>query len=431
MLESAGFATGLGRRQFLASAAFASALAASPGFAFTRTNAGSWEKVQALLDGYVASGKLPGLAAAIARGTDNADLMFAGTIGLDSKRGVDADSLYRVYSMSKPITAMAAMMLIEEGKLRLDQSVGDFIPGFAKPMVAINSEKSLDTRPASKPLTIRHLMTHSGGLGYIITSKGVLLKEYARLGLIGALVSHKNLPNLPKVDPAPSLEEFAKRIGSLPLMYEPDTRWSYSAGLDVLGYVIQVVSGMPFEKFLRTRLFEPIGMTSSFFVVPQSEMPRLTTNYGVVGGKLYPIDSATDSAFADPSNLPLGGGGLVMSPRDYDRFLLMLAGRGAIGRTRLMTEKTVALAMSNLLHPGVSTEGTGIVGQGFGAGGRVTLKSDPLGAGIGTYGWGGAAGTIAWVDPTRRIRASGFVQFMPPEALPFGKDFGKNIYASL
>lgn len=431
MLESAGFGHRLDRRQFLASTAFVSALAASPAFALARSNAGSWDKVQTLLDDYVANRKLPGLAASVARGTDNADLMFAGTLGLDSKRGVDADSLYRVYSMSKPITAMAAMMLIEDGKLRLDQSVGDFIPGFAKPMVAIDSEKSLDARPASKPLTIRHLMTHSGGLGYIITSKGALLKEYARLGLIGAVVSHKDLPSLPKVVPAPSLEEFAKRIGSLPLMYEPDTRWSYSAGLDVLGYVIEVVSGMPFEKFLRTRLFEPIDMTSSFFVVPPSEMPRLTTNYGVVGGKLYPIDSATDSAFADSSDLPLGGGGLVMSPRDYDRFLLMLAGKGAIGRTRVMKEKTVTLAMSNLLHAGVSTQGTGIVGQGFGAGGRVTLKSDPLGAGIGTYGWGGAAGTIAWVDPTKRVRASGFVQFMPSEAIPFGKDFGNSVYASL
>lgn len=424
------FDTQLDRRQFLGSAALAGALAAMPGWAFARTNAGSWDKVQALLDDYVATGKLPGLAAALARGTDDADFLFAGTIASDSKRAVDADSLYRVYSMSKPITGMAAMMLIEDGKLRLDQSVGDFIPGFAKPMVAIDSEKSLDAKPASKPLTIRHLLTHSGGLGYIIVSKGALLKEYGRLGLTGGPLSHKPIPGFPPIKTPPTLEEFANRIATLPLMYEPDTRWSYSAGLDVMGRVIEVASGMPFEKFLQARIFGPLGMTSSFFVVPKSELPRLTTNYGVVGGKLWPIDSAADTAFADATDLPLGGGGLVMSPRDYDRFLLMLAGKGAIGRTRIMKEETAKLAMSNLLNPGVRMDGN-MAGQGFGAGGRVTLTSDPAGAGIGTYGWGGAAGTIAWVDPTRGVRASGYVQYMPSDAIPFGKDFRTSVYTSL
>ncbi|UVO52785.1 serine hydrolase [Sphingomonas sp. SUN039] len=419
------------RRQFLGSAALFGALAATPGWALARMNRGGWDKVQALLDDYVATKKLPGLVGAVARGTDDADFLMSGTLAVDSKRAVDADSLYRVYSMSKPITGMAAMMLIEDGKLRLDQSVGDFLPGFAKPMVIIDQMKSLDAKPASKPLTIRHLMTHSGGLGYIITSKGELLKEYARLGLTGGPVSNKPVPGLPKVTPPPSLQEFGKRISTLPLMYEPDTRWSYSAGLDVLGAVIEIASGMPFEAFLQKRLFGPLGMTSSWFVVPQSQLSRLTTNYGIVGGKLFPIDPPTDSAFADKSMIPLGGGGLVMSPRDYDRFLLMLAGKGKVGRTRVMKEETARLGMSNLLNPGVATENTYVTGQGFGAGGRVTLKDDPLGSGVGTFGWGGAAGTIAWVDPTRGIRASGYVQYMPGEALPFGKDFGKSVYTSL
>jgi CubicO group peptidase (beta-lactamase class C family) len=419
------------RRQFLGSAAMFGALAATPGWALARVNAGAWTKVQALLDDYVATKKLPGLVGALARGIDDADFLMSGTLAVDSQRAVDADSLYRVYSMSKPITGMAAMMLIEDGKLRLDQSVGDFLPGFAKPMVALDSAKSLDAKPASKPLTIRHLMTHSGGLGYIITSKGELLKEYARLGLTGGPLSHKPVPGFPPVTPPPTLQEFGKRISTLPLMYEPDMRWSYSAGLDVLGAVIEIASGMPFEAFLQRRLFGPLGMTSSFFVVPQSQLGRLTTNYGIVKDQKFPIDPPTDSAFADTTNIPLGGGGLVMSPRDYDRFLLMLAGKGMVGRTRVMKEETVRLGMSNLLNPGVATENTYVTGQGFGAGGRVTLVNDPLGSGIGTFGWGGAAGTIAWVDPTKGVRASGFVQYMPGEALPFGKDFGKSVYTSL
>ncbi len=419
------------RRQFLGSAALFGALAATPGWVLARANGGAWPKVQALLDDYVATKKLPGLVAALARGTDDAEFLMAGTLAVDSPRAVDADSLYRVYSMSKPITGMAAMMLIEDGKLRLDQSVGDFIPGFAKPMVALDSANSLDAKPASKPLTIRHLMTHSGGLGYIITSKGALLKEYARLGLTGGPLSHKPVPGFPPITPPPSLQEFARRISTLPLMYEPDTRWSYSAGLDVLGAVIEIASGMPFEAFLQRRLFGPLGMTSSFFIVPPSQLGRLTTNYGFVKDQKFPIDPAGDSAFADTTNIPLGGGGLVMSPRDYDRFLRMLAGKGAVGRTRVMAEATARLGMSNLLNPGVATENTYVAGQGFGAGGRVTLEADRFGAGAGTFGWGGAAGTIAWVDPAKGVRASGFVQYMPGEALPFGKDFGKSVYISL
>lgn len=425
------FDSRLDRRRFLGSAALFGGLAAKPAWALARANRGGWEKVQALLDDYVATKKLPGLVGAVARGTDDANFLMSGTLAIDSKRAVDADTLYRVYSMSKPITGMAAMMLIEDGKLGLDQSVGDFLPGFAKPMVIIDQMKSLDARPAPTPLTIRHLMTHSGGLGYIITSKGELLKEYSRLGLTGGPVSNKPVPGLPRVTPPPTLQEFGKRISTLPLMYEPDTRWSYSAGLDVLGAVIEIASGMPFEAFLQRRLFGPLGMTSSFFVVPTAQLRRFTTNYGIVKDQKFAIDPPTDSAFADASMIPLGGGGLVMSPRDYDRFLLMLAGKGKVGRTRVMKEETVRIGMSNLLMPGVSTENTYVTGQGFGAGGRVTLKDDPLGSGVGTFGWGGAAGTIAWVDPSRGLRASGYVQYMPGEALPFGKDFGKSVYASL
>ena len=423
----------LDRRQLLGSVALVGACAASPVWAkrSRRTNAGNWDKVRATLDEYVTDKKVPGVVAAVARGTDDADFLSSGTLGRGRDRSVDADTLYRVYSMSKPITGIAAMMLIEDGKLKLDQDVGDFIPNFRNPMVAIDAEKSLDAKPASGPLTIRHLMTHSGGLGYIITSKGALQAEYARLGLIGGVVSKKELPGLPKITPAPTLKDFADRIGSLPLMYQPNTRWSYSAGLDVLGYVIEAASGMSFDKFLQTRLFDPLGMTSSFFHISDVDLARLPTNYAIAMGNQFPIDGGTESVYTDPSTIPLGGGGLVMSSRDYDRFLLMLAGKGAVGRTRLMKEATARLAMSNMLAPSVDTTKTYVEGKGFGAGGRVTIANDPDGSGVGTFGWGGAAGTIAWVDPTRGVRASGYVQYMPGEALPFSRDFSKSVYASL
>jgi CubicO group peptidase (beta-lactamase class C family) len=420
------FVGGAGALAFTAFPAFAKKAAIAP---LPTTD---WANVQAMLTGYVAEGKIPGGAGAVARGASEPLFFAAGLGGKEGTRAVDADSLFRIYSMSKPITAIAAMMLIEDGKISLDQDVGDFIPGFKKPRVAIDSEKSLDARPASGPLTVRHLMTHSGGLGYIITSKGALQAEYAKLGLIGALVTRKDLPGLPKVTPAPSLAAFADRIATLPLMYDPNTRWSYSAGLDVLGRVIELASGMPFETFLQTRLFGPLGMTSTWFVVPQSALPRMTTNYGIAGPFKSPIDEGVTTIYADPNPLPLGGGGLVSSPRDYDRFLRMLAGYGAIGAVRVMKEGTAKLAMSNLLAASVDTKGTFVEAQGFGAGGRVTINaSDRLGAGVGTYGWGGAAATIAWVDPTRQVRGCGFAQFMPDQSMPFTTDFGKAVYAGL
>ena len=417
------------RRQFLRTGALVATATAMPGWAFARTNAGGWPTVQALLDSYAPS-PLAGVAAAVARGTDDADFMVAGTIARGSKRAVDADTLFRVYSMTKPITAMAAMMLVEDGKIGLDQDVGDFIPGFKKPMVVIDQMVGLDARPATRPVTIRGLLTHTSGLGYIITSKGKLLEAYAKAGLTGGPVSRFDLPGLPKIVPAPDLKTFADRIAELPLNFEPATRWSYSAGLDVMGRVIEVASGMGFEAFLKQRLFDPLGMTSTWFRVPASELPRLTTNYGIAGDSQIPIDPGATSVFAD-AFLPLGGGGLVMSPRDYDRFLLMLAGYGAVGRTRVMKEATVRLAMSNLLPPTVDTKTSLLAGQGFGAGGRVTTVATPGGANVGTYGWGGAAATIAFVDPAAKIRASGFAQYMPDQARSFTKDFAKSVYAGL
>jgi CubicO group peptidase (beta-lactamase class C family) len=424
------------RRDLFVGGASALAFTAYPALARKAVVAPSpatdWAGVQAMLSGYVADGKIPGGAGAVARGAGEPRFLSAGIGGKEGTRAVDADSLFRIYSMSKPITGLAAMMLIEDGKLGLDQDVGDFIPGFRKPRVAIDPEKSLDARPATGPLTIRHLMTHSGGLGYIITSKGALQAEYAKLGLIGGLISRKDLPGLPKVTPAPSLAAFADRIATLPLMYQPNTKWSYSAGLDVLGRVIELASGMPLETFLQMRLFGPLGMASTWFVVPQSELPRMTTNYGIAGPFKVPVDEGATTVYADPNPLSLGGGGLVSSPRDYDRFLRMLAGRGAIGTTRIMKEATVKLALSNLLAASVNTAGTIVAGQGFGAGGRITLTpKDRLGAGVGTFGWGGAAATVAWIDPTNNVRGSGFAQFVPDQSMPFTADFGKAVYAGL
>ncbi len=422
----------LDRRQLFGTGAGLLAFTALPAHAKrARHNNLGWGTIQTLFDGYIADKKLPGVVAAVARGTDDASFLFAGTIANNNARAMDPDSLFRIYSMTKPITGMAIMMLIESGKLKLDQNLADVLPAFANPRVLIDPSKSLDARPATAPITIRNLLTHTAGLGYNIITKGPLLEEYNRLGLTPGQISRKPVPGFKPTVTAPSLTEFADRLATLPLIAEPGTKWSYSVSLDLLGRVIEVVSGMPFDQFLKTRIFDPLGMTSTYFQVPASEIPRFTTNYGVSPLGKFPMDPGNESIYLDKPAFPFGGAGLVSSARDYDRFLLMLAGYGAIGRTRIMKKETAKLGMSNLLPPGADTTGSLVAGQGFGAGGRVTIATDPRGSGVGTYGWGGAAATIAWVDPTRGIRASGYAQYMPDEALPFRTDFGKAVYASL
>lgn len=422
--------TMLERRDFLRGLAMLGVAGALPGPALARAAGADWPLVRAAMDA-LAPAKLPGLAGAIGRGAAPADFLFAGTLAKDSATKIDADTLWRVYSMTKPITGMAAMMLIEDGRLKLDQNIADFLPGFANPKVLIDPDKSLDSRPARAPITVRNLLTHTAGLGYSIITKGPLLDAYNRLGILPAQVSRQKMPGVPDFATAPSLAEFADRLATLPLIADPGTKWSYSIALDLLGRVIELASGKSFDGFLQERMFDPLGMKSTYWQVPASEAGRLVTNHFAIAIGLIPIDPGATSVYSDRPAFPFGGSGLVMSARDYDRFLLMLAGQGAVDGKRVMKAETVKLGMSNLLPSGVDTTGGFAEGQGFGAGGRVTINPTPGGQGLGTYGWGGAAATIAWVDPTRGIRGAGFAQYMPDSAFGFPREFAKAVYADL
>jgi CubicO group peptidase (beta-lactamase class C family) len=414
----------LNRRHFLGGSAVAAGLATLPARLLAAQSPEAWAAAQQSLQSFVDSKYVPGVVGLIGRGTEAAHVLKAGTLAFDSATPVDENSLFRCYSMTKPITGLAAMMLIEEGELKLDQNIADFLPGFAKPRVLIEPDTSLASRPAVRPITVRNLLTHTAGLGYTIVTKGPLLQAYVELGLTPAAVSRKQLPGQPPVTTAPSLAEFANRLATLPLIADPGTVWSYSVSLDLMGRIIELASGKSFDVFLRDRIFAPLGMTSSYFQVPQSEAKRLTTNY--FGA--FPIDPGNDSVFFDKPAFPFGGAGLVSSPRDYDRFLAMLMGEGALGDVRIMKRETAQLAMSNLVPPGTRMESF-VKGQGFGAGGRVTIGPRDTGEGIGTFGWGGAASTIGWADRTRGIRASGWSQIMTMGDQPFTTGFGKSVYA--
>lgn len=376
----------------------------------------SWPNVAALADKYVSGRKVANLLVTFGWGQeDHAHKVGGGTLSLAKPTPVDENSLFRIYSMSKPITGMAIMMLIDDGKLALDQPLHEILPAFRDMRVLVDPEGPLEnTVPAERPITIRQLLTHTAGLGYQIISKGPLLKAYNEDGLVGGRVSKLPIPGFPAVTPAPGLEAWADRLAGLPLMYQPATKWSYSCSIDLLGRVVEVASGMEFEAFLKARIFEPCGMNSTWMQVPQSEAYRMTDNYGILGGNAFPLDPGQASVYLDPPEVPAGGGGLVSSPKDYDRFLRMLLGYGMLEGVRVMSEEAVRVGTSDLLPKTVDTKGSWMEGQGHGAGGRSVGQ---------TFGWGGAAGTLAAVDFGLNLRSTLFTQYMPSEAYPIRDEF--------
>ena len=241
---------------------------ASPSPAPAVAATASPQAVQSLLDSYVASGKVPGIVVAIGWGDAAPVFIHAGKISDDTGApDTGPDSLWRIYSMTKPITAIAAMMLVEQGKIGLDQPVSDFIPAFKAVRVLDAPETSLASHRAGRPVTVRHLLTHSGGLAYQFLVSGPVRKEYERLGLLGGRADAV----ASKAQPA-TLAEFADRVASVPLLAEPGTRWNYSVGVDVLGRVIEVASGEPFDRFVQTRVLKPLG--NDFHLLGRCRNPK-------------------------------------------------------------------------------------------------------------------------------------------------------------
>ena len=377
-----------------------------------------WPSVAAEIDSYLKEKKLANAIATFGwQQQDHAHTVGGGTLALNGTTPANQDSLYRIYSMTKPITGMMVMQLISEGKLGLDQPLSDILPAFAQMQVQKEYDGAItedNLEPAKRPITIRHLLTHTSGLGYQIIQQGPIKDEYDRLGLVPGQVSRMPIPGIGRSEPVGSLELFADTLATVPLVYQPGEKWSYSVGIDLLGRVIEVVEGKPFDQVLQERIFDPTGMTSTFFTVPKSEVGRLTTNYAVLGGQIFPIDPAASSIYLDKPPFPFGGAGLVCSPRDYDRFLRMLLGMGKIDGTRVLSEAAVRIGTSNILPDTVDLTGCWTEGQGFGAAGRVIGRS---------YGWGGAAGTAAFVDYEHGLRAGFFTQYMPSEAYPIQGEF--------
>lgn len=383
-----------------------------------------------IINDYVSEKKVAGMLAAIGYRQEAPTVISAGTQSLGGETPVSMNTLWRMYSQTKPVTGMAAMMLVEDGKLDLDQPLSEILPEFKDMQVLVDPEGAIENSVAAKsPITIRQLQTHTAGLGYTIISKGPIQKAYLAAGLTPGRVSRNPIPGVDAGAPTPDLKTFIERLAEMPLVYQPGSKWSYSLSHDVLSYVIEVISGKSLDAFLQERMFGPLGMNDMFYQVPADRVGDLADNYAPFAGSLFPIDPGATSIYLDAPAFAFGSTGLVGTAADYDKFLQMLLGFGRLGDVQVMKPETAKLGMSNLLPETADLSGTWVAKQGFGAGGRVGLGTAASPAG--TFGWGGAAGTSAFVDTKNGFRAGGYTQYIPSNSYPFQSEFPKYVYADL
>jgi CubicO group peptidase (beta-lactamase class C family) len=411
-----------------------SALLAAPAFARDEAkNAGMdplrLARIGAAMQRYIDAKEIPGAVTLVARRGKIVHVGVQGMKAFESADPMTRDTIFRIYSMTKPITSVATLMLYEEGKLRLTDPVSKWIPELAKPRVLRDKDGPLDaTDPSPSEISVRDLLTHCSGLVYNFTTSGTLAKAYADAGVSG---SGSTLPSA----------EWAKRLGALPLAHAPGTKWNYSVSTDVLGLLVERVSGVPFAEFLRTRIFEPLGMKDTAFLVSDDKLERFATNYVVpADGKIRAIDEPKTSTYRKMPAFPSGGGGLVSTVDDYARFALMLAGGGKLGSHRLLSPKTVELMASDHLTPSeFATFGLrgyrAFGGNSFGLGVMVqTEQAGYRGLGsLGKNGWGGAAGTWYWVDPEEDLVAVLMIQRMAfgSEPIAISRDFETAVYQAI
>jgi CubicO group peptidase (beta-lactamase class C family) len=369
------------------------------------------------LDDYVADGRQKGSLVAISRGGKLAHVSTRGVRDEAAGLPVEPDTIWRIYSMTKPITSVAALMLFDEGKLSLFDPVSKYIPSFADLRVYRGGPAAAFlTRPATEPMLVWHLMTHTSGLTYGFYFTHPIDEAYRAGGYLLGLPEQY------------TLAEACDAWASLPILFEPGAEWNYSHGTDVLGRVVEVASGQALDEFFSERIFGPLGMSDTGFSISDDDRERLAF--------LYAFDPQSVRAMPNPEASQItaerptffaGGHGLVSTPADYHRFTQMLLRRGELDGVRLLSPRTVDLMASNHLPGNVTIDDYGRplgalvsnVGRGFGLG--VSPLIDPIAAkslsSKGEYCWGGAAGTHFWIDPSEELTALFFTQvlFAPDE----------------
>jgi len=353
------------------------------------------DRIAPAMQVYVDQGLPPGLITAVARRGKLVHFDCYGMRDVQAGKPMRLDTLLRIYSMTKPITAVALLMLLEGGRFLLDDPVSKYIPRFQDLKVYTGStEAGVELADVEREITIRHLLTHTAGLSYGLFPDSPVEDLYREAGLLSSLV----VLQVP-------LPELVRRLAELPLAHQPGTVWRYSLAYDVIGYLIGVLADLPFDVYLQEKILGPLGMADTGFYVPQDKLDRLAGLYGSWEDPSAVADAPTvASPFADPTAHPSGGAGLVSTAADYMRFAQMLLNGGELDGTRLLGRKTVARMAMNHLPAGVLLPQmfrNNEVGAGYGLGVAVCIDAAqrPTLASTGMYGWSGAAGTQFWVDP--------------------------------
>lgn len=350
-------------------------------------------RIDGMLEEHVKNQSIPGAVALIVR---NGKIVYHKAFGfsdVDTKASLKKDDIFRIASQSKAITSLAVMILWEEGKFLLDEPVSRYIPEFKKPNVLKSfnrQDSSFTTEPAKGEITIRQLLTHSSGIDYAVIGSEEFKAIYAKAGVPSGIGNDRNV-----------LAEKMRILATLPLKHNPGERWTYGLNTDVLGYLVEIWSGMPFDQFLRTRIFAPLGMEDTFFYLPANKHNRLVHLHGNKDGKVFKMKSPPYDAF-DPDYPRLkgtyfsGGAGLSSTAEDYAKFLQLFLNQGEFNGIRLLSRKTVELMLTDQL-PHLENE----FGLGFGL---ETLKNDfDSPESLGSFSWGGAFSTQYWADPKENL----------------------------
>ncbi|AIE87917.1 serine hydrolase domain-containing protein [Fimbriimonas ginsengisoli] len=389
------------------------------------------ERMYRAMSGFVERKEMPGLVALVSRHGDT-HVETLGTLSFTNPSPMRRDTIFRIASITKPVTAVAAMILLEECRLRLDDSVDEWLPELANRRVLKSLASEIDdTVPAKRALTVRDLLTFRMGFGSVMAMPGTypiqkFIKEY-RLGGDGPM-----LPN-----EAPSLDEWLKRLGSLPLIAQPGERWMYQTSADALGALIQRVSGKPLGEFMRESIFEPLGMKDTGFYVPIEKIGRLPGFYffNQEANKLDDFDDPANSAWASPPAGESGGGGLVSTIDDYFAFSQMMLNKGRYGGEQILSRASVELMTSDQLNA-AEREGAEIffgTHSSWGLGMAVDIGRKEIYHNPGRFGWAGGFGTIAYVDPAEELIGILFTQRMmdSPEPPKVFDDFWTTAYGAM
>jgi len=386
---------------------------------------------------YIDAGQFPGSSVLIRRGGQEVYFNAAGLRDVAAAQPFQRDSVVRIYSMTKPITSVAIMMLAERGQFHLDAPVSDFIPAFSQMQALVPGATRIDqTEPCQTP-TLHHLLTHTSGLSYPF-NPGVLAKAMDDEGIIF------------RADQG-ALSGQVARLATLPLAFRPGTRWEYSVSIDVLGRVVEVVSGQSLASFFHDHIFAPLGMTTTGFSVPKGAEDRFAALYTPEGGGAFDLNNtagrnpglkladAPEGSIFHNATCYSGGGGLVGTIDDYMRFVEMLRQGGRAGDARLLSPQTLSFMMRNHLPGDIASMGPQsfaeqpMEGMGFGLGGAVVLEPGRArcAGSVGDFSWGGMASTFFWMDPVQDMSVVFFTQLAPSSSYPARPQLKALVHAAL